>query len=170
MAGEVLDVDDFAAIDADPIAPIEVRTQTPADELNIGRPFGPLKFVDVRQLSHAGDDTPQLQGVRPGRRVNQYRPKQALSQQEERWYTVSARVDDPLMVGTNVVVSGGVVQRRIQNRRIDADIAQQASGNRGIMSFAAQGVQFMSDRGIPPVHQGHVCWRSSAPIRINDQP
>ena len=77
-AGEVLDVDDFTAIDADPIAPIEVRTQTPADELNIGRAFGPLKFVDVRQLSHAGDDTPQLQGVRPGRRVNQYRPKQAL--------------------------------------------------------------------------------------------
>jgi hypothetical protein len=32
-----------------------------------------------------------------------------LFEQEQRWHTVSARVDDPLMVGTNIVVGGWVV-------------------------------------------------------------
>ena len=42
------------------------------------------------------------------------------------------------------------------NRPVDANVAQQASRNNGIVRFAAQSVQFVSDRGIPPVEQRHV--------------
>ena len=36
LAGEVLHIDDLTAIDADPIAPVEVGAQTSGDEINIG--------------------------------------------------------------------------------------------------------------------------------------
>ena len=54
LVGEALEVDDFAAIYADPIAPIEVRAQASADEIEVGRRLRPLQFVDVRQLGHPG--------------------------------------------------------------------------------------------------------------------
>ena len=100
------DLDNLPPIDADPIAPIEVGTQGSADQFGIGLRFRSLQFVDVRQVSHAGNDAPQRQGVRTGRRVHQYRPKQALAGQKERWDTVSAGIDDTLMVVVDVVVGG----------------------------------------------------------------
>lgn len=42
----------------------------------------------------------------------------------ERRHAVSARGDNPLVVGADVVVGRRIIQRRVQNRRIDADVAQ----------------------------------------------
>ncbi|COV07313.1 Uncharacterised protein [Mycobacterium tuberculosis] len=78
----------------------------------------------MRQPRHARDDAPQVQGGRSSRRVHQHRPKKALSVQKERRHAVSARGDNPLVVGADVVVGRRIIQRRVQNRRIDADVAQ----------------------------------------------
>lgn len=37
---------------------------------------------------------------------------------------INARGDNPLVVGADVVVGRRIIQRRVQNRRIDADVAQ----------------------------------------------
>ncbi|CPA19038.1 Uncharacterised protein [Mycobacterium tuberculosis] len=47
-----------------------------------------------------------------------------MSVQKERRHAVSARGDNPLVVGADVVVGRRIIQRRVQNRRIDADVAQ----------------------------------------------
>ena len=75
LAGEVLDIDDLTAIDADPVATVEVGTQMFSDEFRVHLRLRPLQLVDVRQLGHARDHVPQREGSRTGRRVDQYRPE-----------------------------------------------------------------------------------------------
>ena len=107
----------------------------------------------MRQFGHTRHDIPQCQCGRSGWRIHQYRSKQTLPQQKQRRHAVSASVDDPLMVSLNFIVGGRIIQRRIQDRRVDTDVAQQAPRDRWIVRFAACHMQFMSDRGVPAVQQ-----------------
>ena len=43
-----LDIDDLAAVDADPVPAIEIWTQVASDQLGVGGGLGPLQLVHVR--------------------------------------------------------------------------------------------------------------------------
>ena len=119
--------------------------------------LGALQLPDVGELPPATDQLPQPHGRLTGGGVDQYRAEEALPVLEAQYRdTPPTGGRHDVVLGLDLVVGGGVGDRLVDQSWVETELAEQLTGDVGLVRFAALDMQRGSSLRVPGVEQRRV--------------